>query len=497
MKLSDWLRNARVVAVVDNQFGDTGKGKFVDLLAERSDVIARGTGGANAGHTVCCNGRRFSFHLLPSGILCDADGKVNIIGNGVAVDPRVVCHELDTLADMGMSTNGLRVAYNAKLVLPQHLLLDRIRERAMAGGQLGTTGRGIGPAYRDHYDRLGLTVNDLLNVDVFVCKLRRNLEEKVSILRHVDSDLVRHILSHDHLGSGRFYHSTHVIDEDAIVQEYRRFGLRLAHYVTDTDALIRQAVYDDKRVLLEGAQGILLSIDHGTYPYVTSSDCSIHGLARGVGLPQRVVDRTLGITKAFYMTRVGEGPFPTELGRERSAAWCRDATATREAETAQQPDINDADELRQGMAIRQRGDEYGTTTMRPRRTGWLDVPFLRYAMNIHGCDMALTMIDVLDDCDVIKVCTKYFYQGPDYYIGDRLLQAGTILTTAYPDVNVLTHCQPHYKHLPGWNTLTRDIRKREHLPLNLQNLIAALIQWTSANIVAISVGPDREQTILQ
>ncbi|MBI4065908.1 adenylosuccinate synthetase, partial [Candidatus Kaiserbacteria bacterium] len=276
------LNGVSTLAIVCTQWGDTGKGKFVDYFAEWADIIARGTGGANAGHTIVISGKTYVFHLIPSGILYDSAGKVNVIGNGVACDPRILIEELEVLTQEDMSFNNLSIAYNARLVLPQHILMDRLRESSRDGSRIGTTGRGIGPAYVDHYARVGLTVNDMLNVDSLRRKLERNLTEKRKLLACADPLLVRQIMDHPQLGSGAFYHSSKFFDDDAIVEQYRMYGETLRLLIRDTDQMLQDAV-GKKRVLLEGAQGNLLSIDYGTYPFVTASDCSVQGLARGVG----------------------------------------------------------------------------------------------------------------------------------------------------------------------------------------------------------------------
>src|SRR3989344_8564446 len=272
------LNGVSTLAIVCTQWGDTGKGKFVDFFAEWADIIARGTGGANAGHTIVIGGKTYIFHLIPSGILYDSAGKRNIIGNGVACDPRILIEELEILTKEHMSFNNLSIAYNARLVLPQHLLMDRLRESSRDGSRIGTTGRGIGPAYVDHYARIGLTVNDMLNVDSLRRKLERNLAEKRKLLAHLDPLLIQQIMGHPHLGSGAFYHPIKFFDDDAIVEQYRTYGRILRILIRDTDKILQDAV-GKKRILLEGAQGNLLSIDFGTYPFVTASDCSVQGLA--------------------------------------------------------------------------------------------------------------------------------------------------------------------------------------------------------------------------
>lgn len=484
------LRDIRTLAIVCTQWGDTGKGKFVDFFAGWADIIARGTGGANAGHTIVLNGVQYIFHLVPSGILYDSQGKINIIGNGTVIDPGVILHELEILQQTGLPYNNLRISGNAKLVLPQHILLDRVRECG-ADGKIGTTGRGIGPAYVDHYDRLALTVNDLRNPDCFVTKLRRNLRDKVQFLRTVDPDVVQEIMQHEHLGHGQYYDPTHLIREDAIVAQYLAYGEALRELIADTDHIVRIA-WGKQNILLEGAQGHLLSIDYGSYPFVTSSDCSIQGLAKGVGLSEKQVDLTLGIAKAFFMTRVGEGPFPTECGGTASATWCgtKGVDRTFELERFGSVSVNDPDPYRQGIGIRMAAREYGATTGRPRRVGWLDIPLLRYAVQTGIQGLILTKLDSLDGCKTIKLCTAYEYQGPDYQLGERTLRRGDRLDVAVPHSDVLQYCEPIYQEFPGWQAAATQ-------PPELMTIIKYLETEVGKPAVILSVGPDRDQTIVR
>jgi len=490
------LNGVSTLAIVCTQWGDTGKGKFVDFFAEWADIIARGTGGANAGHTIVIGGKTYVFHLVPSGILHDSAGKINVIGNGVAFDPRILIEELAILTQEGMSFNNLSIAHNARLVMPQHILMDRLRESSRDGSRIGTTGRGIGPAYVDHYARVGLTVNDMLNVDSLRRKLERNLAEKRKLLAHLDPLLIQQIMGHPHLGSGAFYHPSKFLDDDALIEQYRVYGQTLRLLIKDTDQMLRDAI-GKKRVLLEGAQGILLSIDYGTYPFVTASDCSVQGLARGAGIRERHVDRTFGIVKAFYMTRVGEGPFPTEIGGDESARWCNDPLTTKDIEAKLFPNasVNSDDPFVQGIGIRRAGYEYGATTRRPRRTGWLDLPLLRYSLRYSGHDAILTKLDVLDQCEMIRICTSYRYDGPRYHIGEQQLDPGTTLRVAIPHTEVMRYCIPRYQIFSGWCRNTSDIKTFGELPTQLRELILFVAREAELNIVLLSVGPDREQII--
>jgi adenylosuccinate synthase len=493
-RLMEFLKSVWTLGIVCTQWGDTGKGKFVDYLAaEWADVVARGTGGANAGHTIRVGDFECAFHLLPSGMLHD---KLNIIGSGVAVEPGTLLDELALLSRAKISHGKLRVSLNARLVLPQHVVLDRVREASGKHGAIGTTGRGMGPVFADHVARVGLVMNDLLNPDIFWRKLRHNLEEKVRILKTYDPEIVRQVMHQKILGEGALHHSREIFDAHAITEWYLLFGKALRSFVADTDAILQEAL-GKKRILLEGAQGNMLSVDYGTYPYVTSSDCSIRGLAKGVGLRERDVDLTLGIVKAFYMTRVGEGPFPTELGGYSSANHCR--MSNRESEAVGYPDatLDDPDEFIRGVAIRQIGHEYGATTGRPRRTGWLDLPLLRYSCAVTGdSNVILTKLDVMDGMQSFRVCRAYEYQGPDYVRGDRVFRAGDSITTAVSDLEVMEHCIPRYTELSGWEGPIRGIRQFEELPVQLRDAVHFLEREAGVNVTLLSVGPDRAETIL-
>ncbi len=491
------LEGVKTLAIVCNQWGDTGKGKFVDYFAEWADIIARGTGGANAGHTIIIGDKEYIFHLVPSGILYDKEGKINIIGSGAALDPRVVIEELQILKNEGLTFQNLKISKDAKLVMPQHLLIDRVKEIATVG-KIGTTGRGIGPAYVDHYDRIGLTVNDLLNPVIFRAKLERNINRKMLMLRSIDKVVLKDIMSHEHLGSGEFWSEENIFDFEKLLEAYLSFGRDLQGMIADTDRIVREA-RGQKNILLEGAQGNLLSVDLGTYPYVTASDCSVRGLAKGVGLTDKDVDLCLGIVKAPYMTRVGEGPFPTELGGEASAKWCATKGITKAIEKERYPDanLNDADEFTQGIGMRKAGGEYGATTGRPRRTGWLDLPLLKYSLITSGPHVILTKVDVLDNAKEIKICHAYEYTGPDIYIGERKLSKGDTIDTAIIQNEVISECKPLYTTFPGWLEETCDKRSYADLPEKLRTILDFVKDRTGAIIDIVSVGPDREQTIIR
>lgn len=492
-----FLNKAKTVAVVCNQWGDTGKGKIVDFLTPWADIVARGTGGANAGHTVEWEGKHFVTHLLPSSIFHDKEGKISIIGSGVAFDPHQCIRELTALQGSGYSSNHLLISRRAKLVLPHHILLDRISQSRSPKDAIGTTGRGIGPTYADYYSRTALFVGDLFHKETFAKKLIRNSEPHLAHLKNFDREAIRDVLSAICKEWDIFFDQEHVLDLPAIVERYASaYASKLKSYVVDTDEFLR-SVHGKKNILLEGAQGYLLSIDYGSYPYVTSSDCSIEGLAKGVGLSVRDVDLTLGAVKAFYMTRVGKGPFPTEFGGVHGEEHCATHTKDQELQSYPQGTINDPNPFLQGIAIRKEGGEYGATTGRLRRVGWLDLPLLRQALRINGDDIILTKLDVLDLCEEIKICTAYRYRGESYFLGRDTIKEGAVLKTAFPESSFLKLCEPIYQTFPGWMSVTSQIRAYHDLPLPMRTIIEFIEQETGAHVRMISVGPDRAQTIVR
>lgn len=492
--MQEMLSGIATVAVTCLQWGDTGKGKIVDHLATWADIIARGTGGANSGHTIVTNQGTAIFHLIPCGILYDAQGKVNIIGSGVAVDPRVIEEELQMLKERNLSCNHLQISPNAKLTLPTHILRDRLSESNADAGKIGTTGRGIGPTFEDHTGRRGLTINDLRNKNILRAKVWDNVSFTRRIAKSYDCELVKQILCHHHLGGGVFYHPEKMFDVDAIVDQYAAYGRILKPFIRDTDGFV-QANLGSKKLLLEGAQGALLDVDYGTRPFVTSSACMVDGLAKGVGLNRSHIDLSLGVFKGFYQTRVGEGPFPTELGGEQSAQWCRKTTREQEAMDCASVDVNCLTEFLQGIGIRKAGNEYGATTGRPRRTGWLDLPLLRHALRWNSKDVVLTKLDVLNDCAVIKVCTHYYYMGPSYYLGDRRLKKGDPLFVAIPAAEVLEWCKPVWREFPGWKQSLKGASSLEDLPEPLRAILNFVVAETGVRPRMISIGPDREETL--
>lgn len=495
-QLGKLVKDFQVIAVVCNQWGDTGKGKLVDWLAsDWADVVIRGTGGGNAGHTMKVGDLVHVGHTVPCGIL--NPNILNVIGNGVAFDPRGVCEELTELDGKKINYDSLRIAHNAKLILPQHLVMDRIKEAGAGADKIGTTGRGIGPVYTDHYARIGLTVNDMLNPEVFRKKLIKNLKDKLPVLEKVDKKILRTIMQHAHLEGGIFFDQINIFDIEAIVDRYLEYGQKLKKYIIDADELARQSLASGKKILLEGAQGHMLSIDYGSYPFVTSSDCSIEGLSKGSGLHERNVDLILGVVKAPYMTRVGEGPFPTELGGEESAKWCSANTRKDEEEKYGNSTMDSENEFEKGIALRRIGGEYGATTGRPRRTGWLDLPLLRYAAQTNGTNIALTKLQVFDGVKEIKICTSYTYNGPECSWAGRNLKAGDIIEISPSDIDVLQHCVPIYRIFEGWNEKTIDIKDFDLLPVQLKNIVQFIEEQTKTKAVVLSMGPERSQTIIR
>lgn len=416
--------------LVGAQWGDEGKGKIIDVLAEEADWVVRYQGGNNAGHTVEIGGERYVLHLIPSGIL--HDGKRCVIGNGVVVDPIGLWREIEGVEQRGARTAGrLFLSDRAHLVLPYHRLIDEYRERKPAGeSAIGTTKRGIGPAYGDKAARTGLRAGDMLD-PAFADLVKRRVESNNKMLTAYGAE---------------------PLNPDDVAREFAEVARRLAPYVTDTIALLQGALGRKESILFEGAQGTLLDIDFGTYPFVTSSNATAGGACTGTGVPPHRIDRVIGVVKA-YSTRVGEGPFPTEL---------KDAV---------------------GERLRTAGREFGSTTGRPRRCGWFDLVVARYSVAVNGIDdWAVTKLDVLDDFDEIKVCVAYECDGRRY----ETVPAGA---------SVLERCRPVYETLPGWKTSTRGARTLEDLPPACRAYLQALASWTGVPIGMVSVGPGREDTL--
>ncbi|MBT9137845.1 MAG: Adenylosuccinate synthetase [Syntrophomonadaceae bacterium] len=414
------------VAVIGMQWGDEGKGKIVDILAAEFDIIARYQGGNNAGHTVITEAGEFTFHLIPSGILYPE--KKCIIGNGVVIDPRALLSEIDYIKEKKVKVNGnLLIDERAHITLPYHCTLDSIIDEQRGKGRLGTTGRGIGVTYMDKVSRIGIRMADLLDEETFREKLEINFGEKS-------------------------YLHQKKINLGEIVNEYLLYGKKLSHYVTDTSLFLNQEIAAGKKVLFEGAQGTMLDIDFGTYPYVTASNPVAGAVATGLGIGPTKIDEVLGVTKA-YTTRVGEGPFPTQFS----------------------PEFEEK--------IRLKGNEYGATTGRPRRCGWMDAVVLRYAVRINGLDnLAITKLDVLDELKEINICTAYKYQGK--------------ILTEFPSLlRVVKECELIYEKMDGWNEDISLIRNYDKLPAAAKNYLKRISELLNIKISIISVGPRREETI--
>lgn len=420
-------------SVIGAQWGDEGKGKIIDLITDRADVVVRFQGGANAGHTVIVEGNKFVFHLLPSGVL--HEGKINVIGNGLVVDPGQLLEEVDQFESEGIDVvSRLVVSGSAHCVMPYHKTLDELREGNKAGVKIGTTGRGIGPAYADKAHRNGIRMWDLVDEDRLRSKLSANVEEnnrRITLM-----------------------YGGEALAFDDMFEQARERGRRLAPMVKDAGRLVRAALAEDKHVFFEGAQGVMLDIDHGTYPYVTSSNADSLGIAAGAGVSPRRIGRQIGVTKA-YCTRVGAGPFPSEL---------HDAMA---------------DHLREG------GSEFGATTGRPRRCGWLDVPLLRYAHALCEFDgLAITKLDVLSGMERIGMVTAYEIDGEtvDEHPGDTPL---------------LERAQPIVETVPGWTEDLSGVRRYDDLPAACRSYVDTICERVGVDWDILSVGPGREDTILR
>ena len=420
------------IVIIGTQWGDEGKGKIVDLLAENADIVARFQGGNNAGHTMVVEGQQFISHLVPSGIL---QGKTCAIGNGLVVDPGVLLEEIDYLAGKGIDTRPgrLMVSERAHVIMPYHKAIDNAREKMKGDNKIGTTGRGIGPCYEDKATRRGVRFVDLIDTEVFQQRVRIILDEKNFYLKN--------------------YFDAPTIDPDQVIAEYERFAERMHPYVTNVSVALAQAIKKGEQVLFEGAQGTHLDIDHGTYPFVTSSNTVSANACSGAGVGPRHIDGVLGIVKA-YTTRVGAGPFPTELF---------DAV---------------------GDALQEKGAEFGATTGRRRRCGWLDTVIVRNAVRLNGLTgLVITKLDVLGGQGNIQICDAYRYKG------DKLKEFPT-------DLKVLADCKPIYESLPGWEEDIRGIRRKADLPENAKRYLDRIEELTDTAIDIISVGPGREETIV-
>ncbi|TDD02647.1 adenylosuccinate synthase [Nonomuraea deserti] len=417
--------------LVGAQWGDEGKGKATDLLGGDVDYVVRYQGGNNAGHTVVIGDQKYALHLLPTGIL--SPDVVPVIGNGVVIDPGVLLGEIDGLAQRGISAERLLISSNAHLIMPHHKALDKVTERYLGKARIGTTGRGIGPAYGDKVARMGVRVQDLLDPGILAKKIEVALTEKNQVLTKV--------------------YNRRGIDPAAVVEEYLAYAERLKPHIADTSLVLSKALDDDKFVLLEGGQGTLLDLDHGTYPFVTSSSPTSGGACAGAGIPPNRLTKIIGILKA-YTTRVGSGPFPTEL----------------------------TDDM--GEWLRQTGGEFGVTTGRDRRCGWFDAVIARYATRVNGItDYFLTKLDVLSGLERVPVCVAYDVDGVRH---DEIPMTQT-------DFH---HAKPIYEEFPGWQEDITGAKVFEDLPPNAQSYVRALEEMSGAPISAIGVGPGRDQTVV-
>ena len=417
-----------VTVLVGSQWGDEGKGKIVDILSEKYDIVTRYQGGANAGHTVEIDDKQFILHLIPSGIL--RKNVICVIGNGVVIDPTALLDEIALLEKNNIKVDGrLFISHNAHLIMPYHKLLDSISEQG--NNKIGTTGRGIGPCYIDKFARKGIKIVDLLNKKVLEEKIRKNLEEKNKLLKKI----------YDNKG----------LDVEEIIEKYLAFDKAIDKYIKDVPTFLNEAIDHGKSILLEGAQGALLDVDHGTYPFVTSSSPTSGGACTGTGIPPTKINNVIGIVKA-YTTRVGNGPFPTEL-------------------------LDD-----DGEKLRKIGSEYGATTGRPRRCGWFDAPLVKYSAMINGIDsVAVTKLDVLSSFDEIKVCTGYKIDGK-------------VIKSYLTDVDRLSQAVPVYESIPGWNTDISKCLSFKELPDKTKNYLNFISTKAGIKIDIISVGPKRKQT---
>ncbi|HLS67203.1 MAG TPA: adenylosuccinate synthase [Pseudogracilibacillus sp.] len=417
------------VVVVGTQWGDEGKGKISDFLAQNAEVVARYQGGNNAGHTIVFDDVTYKLHLIPSGIFFPE--KVCVLGNGMVIDPKAFVEELKYLHEKGISTENLRVSNRAHVILPYHIKLDQLQEEEKGTNKIGTTGKGIGPAYMDKAARVGIRIADLLDKEVFTEKLKQNLKDKNRLLEKV--------------------YEVEPFKIDDILDEYYEYGQEMAQYVCDTSVVLNDALDEGRRVLFEGAQGVMLDIDQGTYPFVTSSNPVAGGVTIGSGVGPSKINTVLGVAKA-YTTRVGDGPFLTEL----------------------------TDKI--GDQIREVGREYGTTTGRPRRVGWFDSVVVRHARRVSGItDLSLNSLDVLTGIETLKICVAYKYNGN--------------LIKEFPaNLNTLAKCEPIYEELPGWTEDITGVRSLHELPENARHYLERVSQLTEIPISIFSVGPDRSQT---
>ncbi|WP_027626093.1 adenylosuccinate synthase [Clostridium lundense] len=418
--------------VLGAQWGDEGKGKMTDYLAEKAEVVVRYQGGNNAGHTVEVGDKQYKLHLIPSGILYG--NKLNVIGNGVVLDPKALFEEIEYLRDLGVeiTPNNLVISDRTQLIMPYHKVLDGIKERARGKKDIGTTGKGIGPCYTDKMERSGIRVCDLMHKEVFEEKLRDNIQDKNNIINKI--------------------YGEEELNFDSIYNEYMDYAEKMKPFVRETSVIVYDKIKEGKEVLFEGAQGTLLDIDYGTYPYVTSSNTIAGGVCTGAGIGPTMITNAVGIAKA-YTTRVGKGPFPTEL-LDETGDW-----------------------------IREKGHEYGVTTGRARRCGWLDLVILKTAARVSGLtSFAVTKIDTLAGLDKLKVCVGYKFEGK-------------VIDYVPASLEDLAKCQPIYEEFDGWDESIADARNYNQLPENAKTYLKKIEEFTGTKISIVSVGPRRDQTM--
>ena len=419
-------------AIIGSQWGDEGKGKIIDYLAKSSDVVVRAQGGNNAGHTVVVDNEKYALHLVPSGIL-NPDA-LNIVGNGVVLDPRVFLEEVERFNQRGIDTSSIKISERTHIIMPYHWHIDTLMEQERGSMDIGTTKKGIGPCYMDKAERTGIRALDLIDPEVFPKRLKEELEKKNRIITKL--------------------YDAQPLSYEEILEEYTGYAKKLEKYVTNTEKIINEALADGKKVLFEGAQGSMLDLDFGTYPYVTSSHPTIGGFITGSGVGVKAITSVIGITKA-YTTRVGKGPFVTELLDET------------------------------GDRIREIGHEYGTTTGRPRRCGWLDLVVLKYSAMINGfTSISLMLLDVLSDFDTLKICTAYRIDGKE--------------TQDFPaSLDQLAKAEPVYTEMEGFSGDITEVTSFDELPENAKKYIKAIEDFINVPVRIVSVGPKRSQTIIR
>lgn len=418
------------IVIMGSQWGDEGKGKMTDWLAQKADMVVRYQGGNNAGHTIAFNGNTYKLQAIPSGIF--EPQKTNVIGNGVVVNPKALLDEIQILKDAGVTPLNLKISSRAHLILPYHIQLDIAQEKQRGDQKVGTTHNGIGPAYMDKAARIGIRMCDLLEKDTFAAKLKENLEQKNALFERI--------------------YDEKPFEFETLFDEYYEYGQQLKDYVTDTSVLVNDAINAGKNVLFEGAQGVMLDLDHGTYPYVTSSNPIAGGALVGTGVGPQSLVKMVGVCKA-YSTRVGEGPFPTELTNKT------------------------------GDLIREKAHEYGTVTGRPRRIGWFDAVAMRHAKRVSGMNcLSLNLLDIFTGLDKVKICTAYMLDGKqiDYYPAS---------------LKELERCEPVYEEFDGWTEDLSAVTEYDQLPINAKKYLKRIEELTGLQLMTISVGPSREQTI--